>query len=146
MSAGWDWDSRDDGRRETALPYSKETQVGRHGPAVPKRARRTPAVREAQELFKTIVCSEDCLVEGKVSGACEPPLQAAHVVSAAELRKRGLGHLVYDPTNAIALCYRHHRRHDNWTEKIPRHLLPARCFAWAEAHNLTDALEKAWPA
>lgn len=100
----------------------------------------------AAAVFKHVVCSEDCLAEGGRLGECEPDIHAAHVVPAAELRKRGLEHLVYDPLNGVALCARHHRRHDNWTEKIPRHLLPARCFAWAESHQLTDALERAWPA
>lgn len=102
--------------------------------------------RAAAELFKLVVCAEPCIGEQIQGHVCEFPLQACHVVAAQTLRKRGLGHLVYDPSNGIAGCYRIHRRHDNWVEKIPRHLLPARCFAWAEAHGLTPELERAWPA
>lgn len=109
-----------------------------------KPKRRTDDVRQAAAVFKHVVCSEDCLMEGH--GPCEFPLQAAHVVPAQTLRERGLAHLIHDPLNGIALCYRHHRRHDGCVEKIARHHLPARCLAWAEAHSLTDALERRWPA
>lgn len=115
-------------------------------PEKPRKAqpkRRKGRDTDASGMFKLVVCADDCLVESQ--GGCEPPLDAAHVVPAQTLRKLGLDHLVYDPLNGIALCRRHHTRHDGCVEKIPRHVLPARCFAWADAHGLTEALERHWP-
>lgn len=133
-------------------PYSKESQVGTSKLSVTSKARRSAGgmkrgrkARDSQAagLFKHIVCADDCLVGSQ--GGCEPPLDAAHVVPAQTLRKLGLDHLVYDPLNGVAICRRHHSRHDLCVEKIPRHVLPARCFAWASAHGLTEHLERHWP-
>ena len=111
-----------------------------------KPKRRTESDRAASELFKFIVDAQPCIGEGIPGHECEFPMQAMHVVPKQTLRLRGLAHLIWDPGNGVNGCYRIHRRHDNAVEKIPRHFLPATCFAWAEAHGLTDALERHWPA
>jgi hypothetical protein len=76
---------------------------------------------------------------------CDGPLQAMHVVPKQTLKRRGLRHLLWDPVNGIAGCYRIHRRHDLKVELIPRSLLPARCLEWARTHHVVDALERHWP-
>lgn len=111
-----------------------------------KPKRRTNEERSASALFKHVVDAEPCIGEQIPGHECEFPMQAMHVVSQQTLRKRGLAYLVWDPINGVNGCYRIHRRHDTAVEKIPRHLLPARCFAWAEAHHVLDALERQWPA
>lgn len=129
------------------VPDWKPTKTVRDPKPLKSTKRRTSkSDRAAAELFKQIVDAEPCIGEQIQGHVCEFPMQACHVVSKQTLRKRGLGHLVYDPVNGVSGCYGIHRRHDNWIEKIPRHLLPARCFAWAAAHNLTAELERAWPA
>jgi hypothetical protein len=117
-------------------PFPKQQQLARA-----KRQANPKRDPDAPLNFKTRVCAEPCLI----GGDCDGPLQAAHVVPKRVLKRRGLHRLLWDPANGIALCYRHHRRHDNGTEKIPAALLPARCVAWAEAHGLLPVLERHWP-
>lgn len=128
-------------RRRTAL--SRSTPVEQRAPL--KRGRRAAAPKNATELFKTTVCAAPCIGLKVPGHVCEAPLQAMHVVPKRTLRRRGLGHLVYDPENGVAGCYRIHRRHDLAVEKIPRRLLPDRCVRWAERHGVIDALERHWP-
>lgn len=129
------------------VPDWKPTKTVRDPkPLKSTKRRASKSDRAAAELFKQIMDAEPCIGEQIPGHECEFPMQAMHVVPKQTLRRRGLGHLVFDPLNAVNGCYRIHRRHDNRIELIPRHLLPARCFAWAEAHNLTAELERAWPA
>jgi hypothetical protein len=126
-------------RKKAFVARAKPRRRGRSGQAP------TTAEIEARELFKVTVCGEPCigrLIDGHV---CDGPLQAMHVVPKQTLKRRGLRHLVWDPLNGIAGCYRIHRRHDNKTELIDRALLPARCIEWAREHGLMDALERHWP-
>jgi 5-methylcytosine-specific restriction endonuclease McrA len=116
-------------------PFPKSVQLAHR--ARPRRKHDADAALN----FKQTVCSEPCLI----GDGCDGPLQAAHVIPQQALKKRGLHHLLWDPANGAPLCYRHHRRHDNHTEKIPRSSLPAAALAWADTHGLTHVLERHWP-
>lgn len=125
----------------------KKPLVARTKPRTkPKGPRKLPAaVRDAQEVFKVTVCSRPCIALEIPGHVCEGPLQAMHVVPKQTLKRRNLGHLVWDPVNGVPGCYRAHRRHDNKVEQIPRELLPESAIRWAEAHGVLDALERHWP-
>lgn len=123
-------------RRTARLEQAKPLRASRRRPAPP---------RDVTELFKETVCAEPCIGSAIPGHVCEPPLQAMHVVPKQTLRRRGLGHLVWDPVNGVAGCYRLHRRHDGAVDRVPRSLLPSRCIEWAVAHGVLDALERHWP-
>jgi hypothetical protein len=107
--------------------------------------RASKAEVSARENFKTVVCSKKCIGLLIPGHECEGPLQAMHVVSKHTLKNRGLRRLLWDVQNGVPGCYRIHRRHDLAVEKIPRALLPAAAFEFAEEHGLMDALERHWP-
>jgi hypothetical protein len=126
-------------RRKPFLARAKPRPKSKRGPAP------TPADKSAREAFKLAVCSEPCIGRRIAGHVCEAPLQAMHVVSKQTLKRRGLRHLLWDPVNGVAGCYRIHRRHDQAVEKIPRELLPQRCIDWARTHDVFDSLERHWP-
>ena len=68
-------------------------------------------------------------------------LQAAHVIPKRDL----MGDDKADPENGLVLCCFHHARHDAWIERVPRELLPASAFAFAERTGLGWRLDKDYP-
>jgi hypothetical protein len=72
---------------------------------------------------------------------------AHHAIEKQELRRRGLYHLVWDPSNGVLLCARCHRQHTAALPRVPGEKLPQRVRSFAE--RLGDwaeyALERAHP-
>lgn len=73
---------------------------------------------------------------------CELPIQAAHIIPKQALRRRGLYEHVYDPRNAIAACYRAHRRSDAGIERFPVECFSAQAWEFASELGLTWMVEK----
>lgn len=73
---------------------------------------------------------------------CELPLQGAHLISQQALRKNALSEFAWDVRVGVGACYRAHRRHDNWVERWPYELLPARLHELAEEIGMTWWVEK----
>jgi len=132
--------------KRTRLQRSKPF-VARAKPRRRGRSGKQPTTAElaARAAFKETVCAGPCIGVGIPGHACEPPLQAMHVVPKQTLKRRGLRHLLWCPENGVCGCYRIHRRHDNKIELIPRELLPERCIDFAVEHGLVDALDRHWP-
>lgn len=72
---------------------------------------------------------------------------AHHAIEKQELRRRGLYHLVWDPSNGVLLCRRCHEQHTAALPRVPGEKLPQRVRTFAE--RLGDwavyALERAHP-
>lgn len=88
-------------------------------------------------------CANGCALVG--TGECEGPVQAHHVVTRQALRRHGLLGHVYDVRNSMCLCYRHHRRHSNGTERVPYETLTTANLAFAREVGLDWHLENYYP-
>lgn len=95
--------------------------------------------------WKMRVCLMPCLMRWEKDHVCEFPLQAHHVITQQQLKRRKLHHLLWDTGNGVPVCVRAHRRHTLAVERIPRDLLPAAAISFAETHDLTYVLERNYP-
>jgi hypothetical protein len=68
-----------------------------------------------------------------------------HVLSQQALKRRHLHGLLFDRRNGIALCSRHHRRHEAAVERIPRDRLPPEALEFAERLGLGWWIEQRYP-
>lgn len=107
------------------------------------RLKRVPAEERAEErAWKASIRGRGCEVCSARGEECDGHLEAHHVVEKKTLKKRGLGHLLWDPDNGLCACYRAHRRHTNRTQPIERRLLRPENESFALRHGLVDALER----
>lgn len=86
-----------------------------------------------------------CVMRWEKGHVCEFPLQAHHVITQQQLKRRKLHHLLWDTDNGVPVCERAHRRHTLAVERISRDLLPAGALAFAERNELTHVLERSYP-
>ena len=100
-----------------------------------------PVICEPAEWKRRAVL-HGCAATGGLLGPCEGPIQGHHPLSQQALRKRGLQDLLWDDRNSMGLCYRHHRRHDNRTQVLPRALLQDSAWEFAREVGLDWMLEK----
>lgn len=113
----------------------------------PARSEKRPRTAEdaaASERFKRLVAALDhfgCIVHDDPND-CAGPLQAHHVVSQQQLRRRGLHDLLWDVANGATVCEEAHRRHTLAVERIPFDRLPGRCVRFAEAQGLAAILAR----
>ena len=73
---------------------------------------------------------------------CEGKVRGHHVVTRQVLRRRGLAEYLWDQRNRLALCDRHHRRHHNRIEPVPRCVLPAVVLEFAVELDLMLYVER----
>lgn len=93
--------------------------------------------------WKRRVCLHGCALDSR---DCEGYLQAHHVITQQQLRRAQLGHLIWETRNGLCLCERHHRRHTNATERIPREKLRPATIHWAQTHGLGYLIDRYYPA
>lgn len=86
-----------------------------------------------------------CLMHKRGSTDCELPLQGAHIISQHHLKKRGLQAHLWDDRNGMLLCVRHHTRHDNWLERVPREQLPEGITGYCHELGITNLLDRQYP-
>lgn len=80
-----------------------------------------------------------CAVTGERADECH------HVVTRQQLRRRGLGHLVWDERNGLAVSHDVHRRHTLAVERIPRRCLRPENLEFADEHGLGYLVERYYP-
>jgi hypothetical protein len=95
--------------------------------------------------WKQAVLREGCRYHRPRIDICLGPLQAHHVITQQQLRKRGLIHLRWDVRNGMALCERAHSRHTTAVERIPYSLLSPENIAFAEENGLGWLLDRYYP-
>lgn len=88
-------------------------------------------------------------IEGQACAACgsHVNVQAHHIIARAELRDRGLLHLVWDTRNRLPLCAepapnRCHDRHTCAFKRVPLAILPEAAWEFAREIGLEWYLER----
>lgn len=101
------------------------------------------AVRFREAALENPVCA-NCGYSGVF-------LEAHHCISKSFLRREGFpAEVLYDPRNSLALCCepapnRCHSRHELAVRRIPRSVLPAEAFDFAEDCGLIWRLDRDYP-
>jgi hypothetical protein len=73
-------------------------------------------------------------------------IQGHHIIEQKHLKRHGKqGHL-WDIRNGMGLCAYHHQRHTNWTQRVPRELLPPAVYDFADEIGLPWLLDQYHPA
>lgn len=52
----------------------------------------------------------------------------------------------FDDRNGVGLCTYHHGRHTDWIQRMPRELVPAETYEFAEEYGLLNHLDREYPA
>jgi hypothetical protein len=97
------------------------------------------------KVWQRLVLMRDngCVLKGQ--GPCDGDFEAHHIITQQQLRKRGLSDIAWDVRNGMGLCYRHHRRHTNATERVPYTALPERAHEFAAELGLGWLLDRFYP-
>jgi hypothetical protein len=95
------------------------------------------------ERLPCVVC-EDCPVDPTVARERRfdlAKIDGAHLISKDRLISWGLRELKWDTRNGLPVCRYHHFRHDYAVQRIPRRLLPAQAFEFADEIGARWVLE-----
>lgn len=110
-------------------------------------ARRRPArsleERDASTAWKTAVgpC-QVCPAEG---GVCEGDVQGHHAITQQALKNRGLHASLWDTRNKVDVCTHRHEQITTSSKPLPRRLLPAAVFEFADELGLGWYLDRFYP-
>jgi len=113
----------------------------------PRPSRASDDASSAERLdFKVAVLALDgrCLVHADQAD-CAGPLQAHHVLTQQQLRKRGHAGRLWDPANGMTICKHAHDRHTLAAERIALDVVPERCKRFARELDLEYLLERFYP-
>lgn len=85
-----------------------------------------------------------CPVSGVAEDLDDPDTRivAHHIVAQQHLNRIGLGHLLWDVANGLAVSERVHRRHHAGLERIERRFVPERAEEFAARLGLGWYLDK----
>ena len=75
-------------------------------------------------------------------------VEGHHILGKHQLKKlyrSRFDELRWDERNGMGLCVWHHQRHEHHVERVPRWLLPAGVFEFAEELDLTWLLDRDYP-
>lgn len=72
-------------------------------------------------------------------------MQAHHVVPQRHLKRYGHELYLWDQRNGLCLCEYHHARHENFTQRVPRVLLPTAVVAFVADLQLEWLLDAEYP-
>lgn len=119
-----------------------------------RRERTTSTERELRAAFKWSTCNAGgwaCVMDGR--GPCGGPLEAHHVTTkeaikryarSKRLDRRSTVALLWDPSNGLAICDRHHDRHTTAHQRIPLALVPAGALTFARTLGLDYLLDRTY--
>jgi hypothetical protein len=109
----------------------------------PTSTAKQPSDPVARLEFKVAVLALDgrCLAHADQRD-CSGPLQAHHVLSQQQLRKRGFPERLWDPANGMTVCEGAHSRHTLAVERLTIAAVPARCIRFARELDLEHLLER----
>lgn len=72
-------------------------------------------------------------------------LQAHHIIPQRVLKREGKAHMLWVEGNGMCLCEYHHQRHENWTQRVPRHLVTKAAEEFAAYVGLDYLLDRDYP-
>jgi hypothetical protein len=136
---------RQDGARPEDVARDERRAAG--GQGSPRSVEEDPDGRRLWgqhfERQPCVVC-EDCPVDEQTARERRADLakiDGAHIIAKDRLISWGLRHLKWDLRNGLPVCRYHHFRHDDAVQRIPRRLLPAKAFEFADEVNARWVLE-----
>jgi hypothetical protein len=119
--------------------------------AAHRRRARGRQMAERARCWKRTVSAGGCVMcrTGPVDaavraayGAQLAEVQAHHVIPRSDLKRMGLHDYLWDERNGIGLCAYHHHRHTVWRERMPRELVPAAAYEFAEELGIGWLLDR----
>lgn len=72
-------------------------------------------------------------------------IQAHHILPQHKLKQHNQHDHLWDERNGLGLCAYHHPRHTNWRQRVPRELIPAAAYEFAEEVKLAWLLDLEYP-
>lgn len=147
--------ARREARRAAEAPRPEDTvrelrqlrQLERDGKV---KARMTVDEAADRRFWRQMVTKGGCVmckafpVDGRTRserGADLTVIDGHHVVAKQDLKRWGLHARLWDIRNGIALCRYHHARHEAAMQRVPRELLPAVAWEFAEEINAEFVLD-----
>lgn len=101
------------------------------------------AAREARAAWAANL--GPCAVCPAEGGVCSGPVQGHHAIAKQSLKRHGLHRALWDLRNRVPVCEHRHEQHTTAHKPIPRELLPASVFEFAEEVGLTWWLDRRYP-
>lgn len=99
--------------------------------------RKPPKHRRAGSGLQWRIDLGPCVVCPAEGVECRGPVQGHHVIAKATLRKAGFAASLDDLRNRLPVCEYRHEQHTTSYKTIPRSVLPAAVFEFAEEVGLT---------
>ena len=109
---------------------------------VKARARRKPAEVIMADLWRQGL--GPCALLAVPGHECEGRVEGHHAITRQALRKRGLDEFQWDRRNRVALCDRAHLSHHTRAQPLPRELLPASVFGFADELGLLWLIDRVY--
>lgn len=72
-------------------------------------------------------------------------LEAHHLLPKRDLKRQHHADKLWDERNGMCLCELHHARHERYVHRVPRSLLPAAAFEFADEVGLGWLLDAEYP-
>lgn len=130
--------------KRTAL--KRRTRLRAHKPLKTSRIRlRT---RRRPQLVDSAIWRRDlgpCVVCPGEGGQCRGPVQGHHAIAKSKLRQLGLIAACMDLRNRVPVCEHRHEQHTTGYRPIPRELLPASVFEFADELGLGWYVDRHYP-
>jgi hypothetical protein len=102
----------------------------------------TAAGREARAAWAANL--GPCVVCPTEGGVCAGPVQGHHAIAKQSLKRHGLHRVLWDPRNRVPVCEHRHEQHTTRYRPIPRSLLPASVFEFADELGLGRYIDKVY--
>lgn len=87
-----------------------------------------------------------CAVCRHEHAACDGRIDGHHIIPKRALIRLGFSDYLLDKRNRIGVCRHRHEQHENGYKPIPRELLPAAVFEFADEISLGWYLDRHYPA
>lgn len=137
-------------------PIGRKTGLERRRVVKRRRPWRAGVAGDAEKRHAFYAIGEQrCAREHEfAAGRCDGPLDPHHVIAKAAIKSyaktkrldaRSLASLLWDPSNRLVLCRRHHDLHEGGHARVPRRLVPAGAVAFAHALDLAHHLDRYYP-
>lgn len=101
--------------------------------------------QEALAAGGTCSCAVEPVSACMVHGICRGPVQGHHAIEKQALKRRGLHRFLDDTRNRVPVCEHRHEQHTTRFKPIPRWVLPASVFEFANELGLGWLIDRDYP-